>query len=262
MAVSDGTGLAVGAGQVIHLVMTNFQNPTTANHTFYARIYTYTTNTGATLYTIANPDVNTVHTDDGGIALSTAALISVQAKVQESLSFCVYVGSCGTAATIYLGDANHVLSAANDYTDKTGRFDISSNATGNVAVVMKGATLTSGSNTIAGIGSTPATINGGAHGTEKFGMCLFQSSGAGFAPDVMYNGSAGAACTNAGQGAGGGGAVTFALDPLITSTGSTIGVLSPTAASTATLVFGADIAVITKAGVYQSTLYLIATGTY
>jgi hypothetical protein len=61
-------------------------SPTNPNNTFYARIYVYDTISPAA---VANPmgSANVFHT--GGIALSTAEQITVTARVQEVLHFCV-----------------------------------------------------------------------------------------------------------------------------------------------------------------------------
>ena len=54
--------------------------------TFYARVLTYNTEAGAAAYTATAPGT---HLDDGGIALSTARQLTVNARVQEQLEFCV-----------------------------------------------------------------------------------------------------------------------------------------------------------------------------
>src|SRR6185436_12235167 len=79
-----------------------FTNPS-GTGSFYARIHTYTTTGGATAH---DEDAATGYGDYGGIALSTAAVISITARVQETLSFCVYEGggACGVnAPTITIG---------------------------------------------------------------------------------------------------------------------------------------------------------------
>src|SRR5262249_37516234 len=63
-------------------------NPATTNTTFYARILTYATQAAAEGYTstsVGSP------VDAGGIALSTAEQITITAKVQERLTFCVFI---------------------------------------------------------------------------------------------------------------------------------------------------------------------------
>ncbi len=63
-------------------------NPSTLG-SFYARILTYDSDSGGNdplSYTDTTPGT---HIDDGGIALSTARQLTVNAKVQEQLTFCV-----------------------------------------------------------------------------------------------------------------------------------------------------------------------------
>ena len=60
-------------------------NPST-NGTFYARLLTYSASATAAAYTPTAPGT---HTDDGGIALSTANQLTTTARVQEQLQFCV-----------------------------------------------------------------------------------------------------------------------------------------------------------------------------
>lgn len=77
-------------------------SPNNPNNTFYARIYVYT---DVTPPAVANPFTTTEVVHTGGIALSTAEQITVTARVQEVLHFCV-----GTT------DA----ASANDCTDISG----------------------------------------------------------------------------------------------------------------------------------------------
>jgi len=89
--------------------------------------------------------------------LSTTQPIIVTSKVQEQISFCVYIGTCGTAANLLLGDSHDVLST----TAPTAAFgatygvyySLSTNASLGAVVYLKGSTLTSGSNTIPAAGS-------------------------------------------------------------------------------------------------------------
>ncbi len=67
--------------------------------TFYARVLTYNTEAGATSYSDTAPGT---HLDDGGIALSTARQLTVNARVQEQLEFCVaaLAGTIDTPAEV------------------------------------------------------------------------------------------------------------------------------------------------------------------
>jgi len=68
------------------------------NNTFYARVYAYNT---VTPPAGANPMPTTNQIHEGGVALSTAEVITIDARVQEILDFCVgtqivTVGDCST----------------------------------------------------------------------------------------------------------------------------------------------------------------------
>lgn len=69
-------------------------NPNTGTPgTYYGRIITYTTSAVALAYDSSTANANNpgTHLDDGGVALSTARQLLVQARVQEELEFCVGV---------------------------------------------------------------------------------------------------------------------------------------------------------------------------
>lgn len=258
----------ISSTQVL-FTLTTATNPS-ALGTFYARILTFpndTTSNDATDYTDANIATN-VPTDTGGIALSTAAQINVTSKVQERITFCVYTtgagndcsGKSGTA--VALGDTNGVLDPAGAYVDINAKYSITTNATGDAIIRMKGPTLTSGANTIAstntGATSTP--------GSPQFGVCTFQSAGSGMLPNAPYNNGA---CTGTTQSAGtgtpgGDNGASFAFETA--NTGSTYGddiAHKPAGAfSTGTLAFLGNISNTTPAGIYTTALTFIATGTY
>ena len=116
-------------------------NPNTATPgTFYARIITYNTGAQALPYDSGTANANNpgTHIDDGGIALSTARQLLVQARVQEELEFCVGVtdstvisngtapANCaaaafaGAAPTVDLGVVSSTISKASPVTSATG----------------------------------------------------------------------------------------------------------------------------------------------
>jgi len=260
-------------------------NPTTTNTTFYARIILFTTSAGATTYdsstagpaNVNNPGAEPPVVDAGGIALSTAAQITITSKVQEKLTFCIYTstinytscsGVTGTAVT--LGDANGVLDTAGPYVDKTTKFNIATNAAVGAAVRVKGDTLKTGSFDIAPFGVAAATS---VSGTEQFGFCSYLDTGggsAGLTPTAPYNN---VNCTSTTQtaglagGTGGVGTAQFAFDTNnTTGTMSTYGQQFASKAagdfSTGILAFAGNIANTTEAGIYTTTLTFVATGTY
>ncbi len=219
-------------------------NPTNTNTTFFARIITF-----------ASPDGSgneaTGSLDAGGVALSTANLLNVTAKVQETLTFCVYTGAnCAAGGTaVALGDSNGVLSATNTTYTNTASYDLASNALGGVAVKLKGDTLKSGSFSITPSGPT-CTADTASTAVEQFGVRISAvGAGQSAAAPLLYGCAANnhtfdVANTNTVYG-----------QDIVTTAGATD-------ASTSTLELAAKAAGTTEAGVYTSTLTLIATATY
>ncbi len=259
---TQATGVSFTNSTIADFTINNVQNPTSAVGTFYARIYTYSATAGATSYTVANPDTGATHVDEGGIALSTAAQITVTAKVQETLTFCVYTtgANCagGTVAGMVLGDSFGVLSSTttayltstNATSPLTAKLGIASNATTGVTVRAKASgTLTSGANTIAatGSGAGTCTADSSSAAVEQFGLSA--TAGSGHTVDAGYACSAGNHSfdsTNL--------AVTYG-DPVVTTAG-------PTTEAATTVDFEGKSSTTTKSGVYTSTFTFIATGVY
>jgi hypothetical protein len=244
------TGLTMAAGSSYNITVSGMTNPSTANATFYARIYTYTTgnasgytetSTSGTAPTIGSP------TDTGGAALSTASVIAITAQVMESLSFCVYLGSasCGTAPTFFLGHSTNNVLDTTAVDTKTVKFDLSTNAVSGCIIRLTGDTLKSGANSIAAAGSSPATITAG---TAAFG--LYISAAGGLTMAANYNGGSGSQ---------------YGLNT--TNTLSTFGdqianSASTVNAATTTITYGATASPTTAAGIYTANHQLIATGTF
>ena len=237
--------------------VTNVTNPAAVG-SFYARLYTFDTKAHADAFTSGGYGI-TGNLDAGGVALSTAANIAVTAKVQEQLTFCVYQTSCGTAANITLG-TNGVLSSTTSYVDKNAKYDIQTNATSGAIVRLKGPTLTSGANTIAAITSSPTLY---ASGTSQFGMCTYQSAGANLTPNANYIGTNGGNnCTNTAQGASGDGSAKFYYNGAGSTYGDPVSSEAAGASSTGVLAMLGSTSTSQTAGIYTTTLIMIATGTY
>ncbi len=264
----------------VTLTISNVTNPTPSTYpgSFYARIFTYSTSTGATGYT--STSIGTP-VDDGGDALSTTETINVQAKVFETLDFCVYTSACGTAPQAKLGaSSTEALSTASTYGSSNVKYDLGTNAKNGVTVTMTGTTLCSAltlsySNcegatpapTIAAMGSTataPVT------GTPQFGMCAdpitgvtaastYSSTtcpalveGTAYTPgsgllagtDYGFNDSSSSGGTNSTGGS-----------TILTSTG-------PVAQATGYLAFIANISSTTPSGIYNADLNLVATSNF
>jgi len=295
---SVGTAAAVGSGSPVHTIKvtgltetggtpftisftSGVTNPTT-NTSFYARVLTYGTG-GATSYTPANTSGNTPAigspTDTGGIALSTAANISITSKVFETLSYCVTKGgSCGTAPTINLGDTTTgALSSSTAYVNSDVQYQIATNAASGASVTMTGTTLcrpggtcTTGTNafTISAIGAT-ALVS--ATNSEQFGLCVNTTGGnGGLAAQSPYNDTGTGNNCNTGISTGPySGSSKFALDDTTGGNGSngTSGtkLLQSTGAISTYLgnfAFLGNIAATTEAGIYSTTLNTVATGTF
>jgi len=237
----------------ISFTITTVTNPSGLG-TFYARILSYANDTGADSPATYSDTAPGTTYNYGGVALSTANQLIVTAKVQESLTFCVYTtgsdcsGASGTAVT--LGDGNGVLAnTATTYTS-TGKFGLATNAQSGVIVRFKGATLTSGSNTITahGTGSGSCTADSVTTTVEQYGLRI-SAAGSGVTSDAGYACSAG----------------NHSLDTtnIATTYGDT---LATTAGaideSQTTMEFAAKSATASEAGIYTSTLTFVATGTY
>ena len=185
--MTDPTGVAVASGDA-NFVKFKFEatNPTGTAGTFYARIYTYNDSTQVANHTGGATVGTTI--DSGGIALSTANQISITARVQEQLTFCVNktattgctVGGSPTLEIGHGGPPIFIDSTAVDTDFAT--FGLATNASSGAIVRMRGNTLTSGSNDIDPRGSAALPI---VAGTERFGMQV-TAVGAGITADANY----------------------------------------------------------------------------
>lgn len=282
LILTDSTGNSLtsggqgGGGTNVNFTINNVTNPSTSNHTFYARIYAYTTTSDATSYT---PSVLGTPTEAGGIALSTADQITIQSKVQERLTFCVYTSAVqancsGTSTTnpVILGDATTgVLDPGHSYTNIQAKYNVATNASNGVTVRAKGTTLTSGSFTIDPVG---ASATASSVGTEQFGLCTFRDTGGSAGPSSTLtpaspynNGSCGTVTTGMDLA----GSAQFGYDVatgggtgnnFLSTYGATIANKTAGDFSTGVLAFLGNIANTTEPGIYTSTLTFIATGNY
>ena len=90
VVLSSSGSNPICAGGTQTFVLTGITNPDLA-YSFYARIYTYASDspTTATPTAYSSPTTPGSYVDYGGIALATVTPITITAKVQESLSFCI-----------------------------------------------------------------------------------------------------------------------------------------------------------------------------
>jgi hypothetical protein len=250
LTLTNSTGLtSLSVNDTVSFEITTVTNPTTDNHSFYARIFTYTSTT--TGYTTGGSGNEGAYIDYGGIAMSTGKVINITAKVQETLSFCVYNTTCGDDPSFTIGHTAGTTTIIDSSVvdTSTAKFSLSTNANGGVALRMKGDTLKSGANDI-DPRLTPAAI---VAGTENFG---FYVSTAG--TNITTNNSYGTTAStyqliNTGGGAG---------DVTTTYGGQFATLGAPTTASITTLTFGATASNTTPAGTYTASEQIIATGTF
>jgi hypothetical protein len=265
-------GAALSSSTPVSFTINGVTNPTVLG-TFYARIFTFSAASGAGSSTqwlsTTNGSDDTNDWDYGGIALSTAQPIIVTSKVQEQISFCVFITSCGTQAIINLGDSHDVLSTSAPFVDNTTTYSLSTNASHGAVVYMKGPTLTSGSNTIPAAGG-PLIYTTGA---DFFGVCSYNTSGEVPTVATDYIGTSnGGNCSSTVSDTGGTAVTTSLGTPYATfgfnstNTTSTYGDLLATLANPGATVnqvaLAAGVSFTQPSGVYTTALQLIATGTY
>lgn len=284
--LANATGQALTSGTTYDFTLTGVTNQTT-NGTFYGRILTFpndATSNYAGGYTGTNVGAN-VPTDSGGVAMSLADQITIQAKVQERITFCIYTSavnytSCTGPTTtnpVALGDANGVLSSTLPSINKTAKYNITTNASTGAVIRAQGTTLTSGAFTVSAIAAGAAAGGAYATNTEQFGLCTYRDTGGGttgLTPDNNYDGDSGGttstACTGTTAGQSGGfdnsAQFTFdtvtAADNITTTYGDTIATKTAGDFSTGILTFLGGVTNTTEPGIYNATLTFIATGTY
>lgn len=265
-SMTNGSGGSVSASTNVVFTITSMTNPSTVNQTFYARIFTFATSGAvATWLGTADGSSATGVVDSGGLALSTAAQITVTAKVQETLTFCVYTGvNCAAGGTsVALGDTNGVLSTAGAFVDKNTKYDVATNAASGVTIRFKAGLPTSGANTIASIGTSATSSSAG---TSQFGLCTYESSGSGLTAAAPYdNGNCSGTTQTAGTGSTGGtGTAQFAFDtsPAATTYGDDLATKTAGNSSTGIIAYVGNVSPTQPAGIYTNTFTFIATGTY
>jgi len=147
---NSGAATSTAAGSTVEFDIAGVQNPSTTNHSFYARIVTYTTTTGATAYGDAAANTGTP-LDYGGIALSTSNQIQITARVQETLMFCVSAtapaANCGGSLTVpdlVLGHGTTNTLDATQVDRRSAYSQISTNAINGAVIRMRNSNLCGG----------------------------------------------------------------------------------------------------------------------
>jgi hypothetical protein len=161
--ISRASAAAV-AGGALSYRLDGVTNPSATNKEFFVRISTHTS--------INATDVTPANT--GTVTASTATPIILAGTMPESLVFCTGatvgltsgVPDCATA-TSGLISFNQLFSPT-DTATATSQMAASTNAGAGYVITVNGPTLTSGSNTVAPIGSTAP----GVRGVSQFGLNL------------------------------------------------------------------------------------------
>lgn len=275
------TGSAAGIGAQV-FTLTGITNPTRLG-TFYARIYTFNDATwGGTTTPYSSATALGDYKDYGGIALSTNQIITITARVQETLAFCVSGANptlwvtnndcsdavAATAPALILGHGSPTAILDNSATDTgTVYSQVSTNATSGIVISMRNSNTSCGGLSANG-GTTcdiPASNSGGATptaiipGTASFGMyCPNGTLGSGGVGVV----TADANYSSAGQ---------YGMDTETSSDlGSVTGTYGDKVASSVgpvyhvngSYTFAATASLTTPAGIYTANLDLVATGTF
>jgi len=268
-------------------------NPSTLG-AFYARIYTFA---NTTFGTYSSPTSPGDYVDYGGIALTTNNIISITARVQETLSFCVSADAPSTWTTdhdcadpnadvtpaIVLGHGSPTPILDQTQVDSATVYSqVSTNATSGVVIAMRNSTGCGGLSANGGqtcaipaVGSTASAI---VAGTADFGMAVGPSvddvNGVGSltpattyysSSNYVFTGGASSSDTTPLEGATTPSDVYYGMNA--TNVDSTFG--DTVASSTSpcyrvddAYTFAATASLTTPAGIYQANMDLIATGTF
>jgi hypothetical protein len=158
------TAASVSGPAALSHQLQSVTNPTAVNgETFYVRI---------TTYDAAALGGSTV--DSGTVAAATNRGIDLSGTMPESLVFCA---GATVSATLSVPDCSTVTTGAvafnqlfspTDTATATSQMAASTNAGSGYAITVNGPTLTSGSNTVTGMGASTTSV----HGVSQFGLNL------------------------------------------------------------------------------------------
>lgn len=266
---AGGDSLTAGS-TVVEFTINGVHNPNFTG-TFYARLVTYSSNTGDIASYAPGTEGSTDATDYGGFALSTANVISITAKVQETMTFCVSgvapgpnCGQTGTAVTVPTLTIGHGANTILDSTaiDTSQAFtQLSTNANGGAVIRMRNTAASGGLNS--GTNSIPAANSGGntpaafTAGVANFGV-------------FVSNGSGGTGTITADSNYNDGTSTHYGMDTTTAAGANVLGTYGDAIASASApvnnvqndLTFAATASNTTPAGLYTANIILIATGTF
>ena len=262
---------SIAADDVVSVALNGITNPSEAG-SLYARILTYASDTDADGYTSEDIDSVGAPIDDGSVAISITDTIGVSVDVLESLTFCVSKNVVGINCAdtepplVELGeliDGDRVLTPT-DVSEGVINAQISTNALGGAVVRLKSGTDCGGMKRpgVDPCDIAPALDDGIVAGQARFGVKAAASAdtpGADVlgtfqpASGSIYNSSTFALNYAENDITG----VTSAFgDPFLDTAGA------PASNKNVQLTFGASITDNTPAGVYSTSLNLIATGKF
>lgn len=210
-------------------------------------IITYNSTNSVNPSSAANYAINVNANGDTGIItvpILTNSQVAITATVDESLTFSISNNSIGFG-TLVSTNTRFATSTTGANTEPTNAHSISAaaNSSSGYTIAVSGPTLTSGVNTIDAIpGATAVALN---PGTEQFGIRANIASGTG-AVVAPFNGSAG----NYG----------FGTSPLTSQPFATTGGAS--ASTVYNVNYAANIAPLTEAGSYTTTLTYVTTANF
>ena len=256
--LSRGSAYTLGANTTVTYTVNGVTNPNygvvpASNKTFFVRVTAY-----------ASTDTTGVPVHRGTVAASTAEQIILDGTMPESLVFCTgatigltaSVPDCGTA-TSGLISFNQLFSPTATAT-ASSQMAASTNASSGYSITINGATLSSGSNTIAAM----TTAGPSLHGNSQFGLNLKANT-----IDTVATGTELAPTSNAanlrGQPLAGYDTVDsfkFNSGDPVANSGNTV--LGGTDAQIYTATYIANVPGSLPAGNYSTTLTYICTPTY
>lgn len=233
LAYPSSGGTAIAANDYVRVLIGT-------NATYEATGDQQMTNPGST----GSKSINISTASDTGqlaVAIVTNDQLSVTANVDPSLTFSI------SDNAVSLGTLS-----STSVTPDAEIFEVSTNADTGYNVTITGNTLTHGNGTdvINEIGNTPATST---TNTEQFGINLVDNS----SPNIGANPSGGSGSAASGFGTTNNFKYYAAGNPQTIASAS-----GPSATTTFTISFIANIAAQTEAGTYTTTLTLIATGNF
>jgi hypothetical protein len=161
--LSRASSFSLASGATVTYTIGNVTNPTANNATFFVRITTY-----------ATADATGAAGHKGTVAATTNLGVVIDGTMPESLVFCTgatigvtsSVPDCGTVTTGTISFNSLFSPTATAST--TSQMAASTNAGSGYVITVNGATLTSGSNTIAAMNAPAASL----HGVSQFGLNL------------------------------------------------------------------------------------------